>query len=391
MENTENTPQLKNSEMIELDAKKQQQARQYARIKRRLMIFETIFDLTYILVWLFKGWSSTLQIFLQDFFPAQWLLIPIYVFFFSLPLGILSLPLTYYSGYFLPRKFGLSTQSIKDWIMDGVKAGLVGGILGLVVLEGLYLFLKAAPDTWWLWMAVFMFVFRILLSSLAPAMIFPIFYKFSPLGEDHQDLQERLLLLGERTGTPLEGIYKFNLSHQTTAANAALIGLGKSKRIILGDTLIDEFSIDEIETVVAHELGHQVHQDMLTGIVVGSLITFVSFYYTSIFLDFGVRYFSLQGIAQLAAFPLLVLGIGIIGFVFMPLENLFSRWRETKADIYSLETTKKAAQFISAFNRLANQNLAEIDPQPWEVFLFHSHPPIKQRIRMAQTFIENIN
>ena len=212
------------------------------------------------------------------------------------------------------------------------------------------------------------------------------FYKFVPLEEDHKDLVTRLITLAEGAGTRVRGVYKFDMSRRTTAANAAITGLGNTRRIILGDTLINEFTADEIETVLAHELGHQVHNDIPIGIFVESLITLGGLYLASLALQWGVAVFGFESVSDVAAMPLFVLVIGIYGLATMPLGNAYSRQREHRADEYALQVTGKGAAYASALTRLANQNLAEADPEPWVESLLYSHPALSKRIAMAEKF-----
>ena len=231
-----------------------------------------------------------------------------------------------------------------------------------------------------------MLLFTVLLANLSPVLIAPIFNKYIPLGEEHQDQAERLLRLAERAHTRVRGVYKFDLSRRTKTANAALTGIGNSRRIILGDTLIEEFTPDEIETVLAHELGHHVNRDIPLIILVGSVSTLVGFYLASLGLKWGVYYFGFEGTADIAALPLFILVIGVYSLVTMPLNNAFSRWRERLADQYALQATGNGEAFASAMRRLANQNLADADPEPWVEFLLYSHPALRKRIAMAETF-----
>jgi STE24 endopeptidase len=214
-------------------------------------------------------------------------------------------------------------------------------------------------------------------------LLLPIFYKFVPLSQERQDLAERLLRLAEKAGTRVRGVYQFDMSRRTKAANAALTGLGNTRRIILGDTLLNEFSDDEIETVLAHELGHHVHKDIPIGILVEGGLTLAGLYLAALGLRWGVSVFGFSSPADIAALPVFVLVIGAYSLVTMPLGNAFSRWRERRADTYALHTTQKPQAFASAMTRLANQNLAELDPEPWVVWLLYSHPPLKERIERA--------
>jgi STE24 endopeptidase len=231
-----------------------------------------------------------------------------------------------------------------------------------------------------------MILINVLLANLAPVLLFPIFYKFQPLGEQHADLEARLLRLAEQAHTRVRGVYQFDMSRRTKAANAALTGLGNTRRIILGDTLLDEFSADEIETVLAHELAHHVHKDIPLGVAVESAILLVGFYLASLVMDWGVTAFDLSGPGDIAGLPLLGLAFGVFGLVTMPLSNAYSRWRERLADEYALRVTRNGTAYASALTRLANQNLADADPPAWEEFLLYSHPALGKRIAMAERY-----
>jgi len=280
----------------------------------------------------------------------------------------------------------MSTQVLKGWVTDQVKGLGVGVILGGLVLEIIYAVLRISPDLWWLWAAGILLLFSVLLANIAPILLMPIFYKFVPLGEEHNELVERLVRLAERANTRVQGVFKFDMSRRTKVANAALTGLGNTRRIILGDTLIEKFTTDEIETVLAHELGHHVHKDIPIGMLVESLITLIGLYLASLGLNWGVEVFGFEGPADIAALPLFVLVIGVYSLVTMPLGNAFSRWRERRADEYALRETGNGRAFASALTRLANQNLADADPEPWVEYLLYSHPALSKRIAMAEAY-----
>jgi len=372
--------------MTILDLEKQKQAKQYSRIKRRLWLVDTIFSAVYVLAWLFLGWSISVRTWLTTF-TDNWLLITaLYVIIFGGVASVINFPLSYYSGFILPHRFDQSNQTLKDWIMDQLKGLAIGAPLGLILLELFYLALRATGDLWWLWVAGGMLVFSVLMSNLAPILIMPLFNKYIPLGNEHQELADRLMKLAERANTKVKGVFKFDMSKRTKSANAALTGIGNTRRIILGDTLINEFSLDEIETVLAHELGHQVHRDIPLFIAFGTLSTTIGFYLASLGMNWAVHYFGFLSVSDPAAFPALALILGIYGFLTSPIDNAISRWRENMADDYALSSTKKGEAFASAFTRLANQNLGEIDPEKWVVFMFYSHPPLGERIEKAKRF-----
>jgi len=370
--------------MTTLDPEKQKQAKLYARIRRRLWLVDTIFSALYFLAWIFFGWSISLREWLSTLTTNPWLLVPLFVLVFGGILFLLNLPLGYYSGFVLPHRFDQSNQDLKDWVMDQIKGLAIGAPLGLILLELLYLALRLTGDLWWLWTAGGLLVFNVLLINLAPVLIMPLFNKYVPLGDEHQELADRLLNLAERAKTKVRGVFKFDMSKRTKSANAALTGIGNTRRIVLGDTLIDEFSTDEIETVLAHELGHHVHNDIPVLVTFGILSTTLALYLASLGLNWAIGTFGFTSPADIAALPALGLIMGIYDFLTMPLNNAISRWREGMADDYALQATGKYEAFASAFTRLANQNLGEIDPEKWVVLMFYSHPPLGERIEKAR-------
>lgn len=372
--------------MTTLDPERQKQAKEYARIRRRLWLVDTIFGALYALAWLFFGWAGALRNWLGMFTSNEWLLVALFVAVFGSIYSIITLPLNYYSGFVLPHRFGQSNQTFKDWVIDQLKGLAIGAPLSLILLELLYLALRVTGDLWWLWAAAGMLVFTVLLSNLAPILIAPIFNKYIPLGDEHKELAERLLALARRANTKVRGVFKFDMSKRTKSANAALTGIGNTRRIVLGDTLIKEFSTDEIETVLAHELGHHVHRDIPLFITFGAISTTLSLYLASLALHWTIDYFGFTSPADVSAFPALSLIFGAYGLITMPIGNAVSRWREKMADDYALQTTGKNEAFASAFTRLANQNLGEIDPEKWVVFMFYSHPPLGERIEKARNW-----
>ncbi len=373
-------------EDVTLDPQRQERAKEYSRIQRRFMLVDLIIGAVYMIAWLGLGWSVDLKNFLHQWTTNQWLLVAGFGIAFGAGISLLTLPLSYYTGFVLPHRFEQSNQTLKGWITDQIKGLLVSGPIGLLLLEVIYAILRGYPETWWLWAAGFLLVFNVLLTNLAPILLFPIFYKFIPLEDEHADLVERLLALAEQANTKVNGVFKFDMSRRTKAANAALTGIGNSRRIILGDTLIDEFTPDEIETILAHELAHHVHKDIPFGIIISTMTTLAGLYLASLGLNWGVNFFGFESAADISALPLFGLVLGAFSLITMPLGNAWSRSRERMADRYALKTTGNGASFASAFTRLANQNLADVDPEPWVEWLLHSHPSLSKRIALAREF-----
>lgn len=372
--------------MSTLDPQRQEQARCYGRLSRRLWLVQTLLSGLYAFAWIAFGWGVSLRVWLESRTPAlanPWLLLAAFALVFGAVFMLIELPLSYVGGFELPHRFGQSTQSFRDWVLDQVKGALIGAPLGLLLIELLYLCLRIAGESWWLWAAGGLLVFNVLLANLAPVLIMPLFNKYVPLGDEHRELAERLMNLARKAGTNVRGVFKFDLSRRTKAANAALTGIGNTRRIILGDTLIREFTVDEVETVLAHELGHQVHRDIFVLIGIGSAITLAGLFIAAQAMRAAVEAFGYRGVSDPAALPALAVILGVFGLLTMPLENGVSRWRERLADEYALAATGMNQAFASALTRLANQNLGEVDPEKWVVWLFYSHPPLGERIRMA--------
>ena len=374
------------SQPLELDLARQEKAKEYARIRRRLFVINLAWNGAYAIAWLLFGWASGLRNSLLSFTANPWLLVPAFISLYGGISSILTSPLSYYSGFILPHRYGLSNQTLRDWLLDRLKSLGISASLGLVIIEMVYWVLRAYPETWWLWVAGILLLFNVVLANLFPILIAPLFNKYVPLDEEHTELADRLLKLATQANTTVRGVYKFDMSRRTKAANAALTGIGNSRRIILGDTLIDEFETEEIETILAHELGHHIHNDIPVGMIISSIITLLGLYLASAGLRWGVNYLGFSSIADVAAFPLFGLMVGLFSLVSMPLGNAYSRWRERRADAYAIAATGNPRAYAAAMTRLANQNLADVDPDPWVEFMLHSHPALRKRIQMAEEY-----
>jgi STE24 endopeptidase len=357
-------------------------ARRYNRIHRWLGIADFVIGsafLVLLLITSLSGWLRDLA--LRRGFQNYTLAVFLYLFFLLLISKVLGLGLDYY-GFRLERKFQLSTQKAGAWLWDEVKGFLVGLVLAGIVVELLYFMIRQSPQHWWLasW-ALFMGLF-ILLAQLAPVVLFPIFYKFEPL--DNEDLRRRLVQLGERAGTRVRGVYRWKLSEKSKKANAALTGLGSTRRIILADTLLDNYAPEEIEAVLAHELGHHVHKHILKSILVQAGITLFGFWVANFVLHFAVDHHMFEELSDFANLPLLAITATVISLLLMPALNAYSRFNERQADRYAFESIANVEPFISSMNKLAQQNLAERTPSKWVEWLFHSHPAISRRVAAAE-------
>lgn len=360
-------------------------ARRYNRIRRWLGIADFALGLALLLVLLASGWTGSLRDFAYRSAGQSYVLaVFLYVLILLLISKFLAAGLDYY-GFRLEHRYQLSNQRLTSWLWDEFKGWLVGLIIATLLVEILYFAIRQWPQHWWLvtW-AVFIGLF-IFFAQIAPIVLLPLFYKFEPLEDD--ELRSRLVRLSERAGTRVREVYEWKLSEKSKKANAALTGLGATRRIILADTLLNNYSQDEIEAVLAHELGHHVHKHILKSIVMQAGITLFGFWAANLILRYAVEQRHMfETLSDFASLPLLVLVSTILSLLLMPLLNAFSRFNERQADRYCFESIRSVAPFVSSMNKLAEQNLAERQPSPWVEWFFHSHPAIAKRVAAAESW-----
>jgi STE24 endopeptidase len=361
------------------------QARQYSRIRRWLSVSDTALGVVFLVVLLAAGFTRDLRDLSLHFAREHYVLaVFFYVLLLTLISKALSLPLDVYS-FRLEHRFQLSNQSTKAWVLDEVKGWLVGLVIATLLVELVYWIIRSSLQHWWLiaW-AAFTALF-VVFAQLAPVVLFPIFYKFVPLND--QELRNRLVKLSERAGTRVRGVYEWKLSEKSKKANAALTGLGNTRRIILADTLLQSYSHDEIEAVLAHELGHHVHGHILKSILLQMAVTFAGFWAANEVL----RYATYQAhmfdlLSDFANLPLLALVSAALSLVLLPAMNAYSRYNERQADRYCWKSVPSVEPFITAMDKLSAQNLSEKSPSRLIEVLFHSHPSVSRRIAAARRF-----
>ena len=361
------------------------EAKRYNRIRRRLEIGDLAIGLAFLVLLLLTGWSAMLRDWAyHGAFQNYTLAVFLYVFMLMLAAKLLGIGLDYY-GLRLERRYKLSAQKTRAWLWDEVKSFLVSLVLAAIVAELLFFTMRQFPEHWWLIAWALFLVLFVVSAQVAPLVLFPIFYKFEPL--ENEDLKQRLVRLSESAGTRVRGIYKWHLSEKSRKANAALTGLGATRRIILADTLLDNYSPDEIEAVLAHELGHHVHRHILKSMFVQAGITLLGFWAANYVLRLAIEEWNMfETVSDFANLPLLILVSTILSFLLMPAMNAYSRFNERQADRYAFRSIRSVEPFITSMNKLAAQNLAERAPSKWVEWFFHSHPAISRRIAAAQAW-----
>ncbi|HVC00532.1 MAG TPA: M48 family metallopeptidase [Candidatus Dormibacteraeota bacterium] len=364
------------------DAFRQEQAKHYARIRRRIALAGWILDALALVLLLATGLSAGLRNIAEQA-AAQWpLALPVYLLMVGAIFEAISLPLDFYSDYVIEHRYGLSRMTVGTWAKDRLKSTGLGALLGIALGELFYWALERHPATWWLWVAGVLILFAVVMAQLAPVLLFPLFFKFRPL--ESEDLAARLRGLAARAGANVATVLEWKLGEKSNKANAALTGWGATRRILLADTLLDRHNGDEIETIVAHELGHQVHRDIPLAIAVESALAVLALWIVNQALVWATPRLGFRGLADFANLPLVLLIFAVVSLLTLPAVNAYSRWRERLADRYALRLTRNPGAFISAMQKLAEQNLAETEPGRAVEILFHNHPSIARRIAAAE-------
>lgn len=367
----------------------QTKASRYHRLKRRSATLSVALSGLLLAGLVGSGASTVLRdvtVSMTDGTFSRVSAVAIYVSLLMLVREASALPLTYYHGFLLERRYGLSTASFRSWAGDYLKTVLVGLVIGLAGAEIVFFALRHWPEWWWLVSAATFMAGLALLSAIAPVVMLPLFYSFIPLHRD--SLRTRLVALCARAGVPVLDIYQWGLGEKTRRANAALVGTGRTRRILLSDTLLEEYSDDEIEVVIAHELAHHVHHDIPKALLVEFGVLVVAFYACARALETPWLTIGLSSTDDVAGLPVLLLAGGAFSLAGTPLRNALSRRNERSADRYAMESTGQPAAFISAMRRLAAQNLAEERPSRAALWFFYTHPPVEERIAAARAIAD---
>jgi STE24 endopeptidase len=357
----------------------------YQRLKRRADVLALAWNAALLVAVVASGLSAWMRTQAESAVAGSrigsWLL---YVLLLSALTESAGLLLAFYSGFLLERRYGLSNETLRGWAVDQGKSFAVATLLGCGAVLVLYPLMAAWPERWWLAAGVIFSLIIVGLANLAPVLLLPLFYTVKPLARD--DLRGRLVQLAERAGARVVGAYEWGMGAKTKKANAALAGLGRTRRILVSDTMLAEYSEEEIEVVLAHELAHHVHGDIWKGILFESALVVGGFYTASRLLAAAGAWFGLRGADDIAGLPLLLLSAGAVSVAMVPLAYAMTRTFERRADRFALRLTRNPRAFVSAMRRLSAQNLADENPSKIVEWLFYSHPPIRERIAAAESF-----
>ncbi len=367
------------------DPQRRRLAGEYARAQRTLALVHVLITFLYWLFWVITPAGVYMGKWARSHFPGRVIaVIAVYLIvgggwaLIHLLISILS--------HMLARRYGQSVQGWEEWVTDWVKSILLeGGILGVFVVS-IELLVSTGSALWWLWAALGGIAFLLFLTIIAPVGIAPLFFHFEPL--EDEELRTRFLNLAQRAGVPVLDVYRFDLSTRTRAANAAILGLGSTRRIVVGDTLLTHFPPEEAEAILAHELAHHVHKDVVLSFFLEGGMLLVSFRVLDAVLQWSAAAWGVTK-GDPALVPVIMFTLFSLQLLFSPLLNLWSRSREALADMVATVLVDSGKAYARALARLADQNLAELCPPKWYVWFFGSHPPLAERIAMALAYEEN--
>ena len=355
-------------------------AKQYSQIKYSLAIIDVVYLVALLLLFQGPGLSQKLALNISEV-VKPYLILPAYILVISIAYYILDFPLNFYRSFILEHKFSLTHQKVHDWFKDQLKQGIISYAIIIIILEAFYYILKHYSHIWWLIISLFWVFFSLILTKLMPIVIIPLFFKYKKLSD--KSLRQRILYLAQKMKVKILDVFEIDLSKKTQKANAAFVGIGKTKRVILADTLKNKYSPDEIEVILAHEFAHYKLKHLLKLILVNSLATLLAFYFIFKTSDNILSLFGLSSLLDIAALPVIFMYLVIFGIVTQPLNNYISRILERNADILALKTTGLKKACILMLEKLASQNLADRNPHPIIKFFFFDHPPIDERIATA--------
>jgi Zn-dependent protease with chaperone function len=365
-------------------------ASRYHRLRRRAVIASTAAGAAWLIVLIVTGaapaiarTTSALTASLPTPFGAGAAIV-LFVVIVAAGYEAVTLPFTFLRSFLLERKYGLSSEPFRAWAADHLKALALGGMLTAGAALVVSLAIVVAGPWWWLSAAGVFTCVAVALANLAPVILMPLFYRFKPL--EREVLRQRLLTLSDRAGVKVLGAFEWGLGEKTSRANAALVGLGRTRRILVSDTLLKDYSDDEIEVILAHEIAHHVHYDIWSGLAIESAALALSLLAADVAVRALGAWFGIAGVADPAALSVIALAGGLVSMLLTPVANAWSRHNERRADRFALALTHRPTAFISAMRRLAAQNLAEERPSSAVFWFFHTHPTIEERIAAAREF-----
>jgi len=360
----------------------------YQREKLKWGLVSYALEMGALAIFVLSYLSAILRSLLEKLFANH--IVPVFIVYIAviaLMHLILFFPLSFKRGYLIEHKYEMSNQTFGAWLRDYLKMTAVGWFLGFMAVSIVFYLLRRSPAGWWWQSALVLWVGYIFLVHLTPVFILPLFFKFKRL--EDMEIIDRISKVSDAAGVRISGIHEFNMSRMTRSANAAVTGLGSTRRILLADNLISNFTPDEIAVVAAHEIAHHKCRHMGKIITMNLVLLFILLYCGHVILGWGANAFGLRGQQDVASLPLLAFVFGLGSLFFLPVVNSILRMFEREADRFSLIWCGNPDAFISMMQKLTSENLADLSPNPVEEFIFYSHPSAQKRIALAMSFKEN--
>jgi STE24 endopeptidase len=353
-------------------------SQKYETTKIKLSLIQFILELFFLFIFYISNFSLYLEIVVKNISSNTFLYRLYYVSIFMILNKLIFLPLNFYTSYTLEHTYNLSKESKLQYFKKIFKSFFLSLIMFIILIEVFYFSIDWLNQNWWLFVWIFWILFNVLVAYIFPILIVPMFYNIETV--ENQDLESEIELLCKKTGFVVKKIKKINLSKETVKANAALTGFGNSKTILLGDTLLKNFTTSEITTVVAHELGHLKKKHILKLLLLSAFFSLFILKFSNLLLNFLFLKLNIS-MGSIHVLPLLLIYLTVISFILLPLQNLYSRKLEYEADSFAIQITKDKESFVSALNKLADLNLANKTPHPLIEAIFYSHPSIFKRIK----------
>lgn len=361
----------------------QARARKYSTIKYILALVDLALLLVILFCFQYSGLSKIIALNVKKVCPQSIFIIPAYLLVAYVIYYLLNFPTNFYQSFVLEHKFCLTKQKFTDWLKDQAKSSMIFYIIIVILFGAFYFILKISPNFWWLIVSLFWIFFNLILARVAPVIIIPLFFKYKKFSDE--TLRQRILNLAGKIKVEILDVFEIDFSKKTLKANAAFVGWGRSRRVILADTLKDKYSYDEIEVILAHEFAHYKLKHLIKLILLNSSVTILAFYFIYRTSGAVLNLFGYQALSDIEALPVILMYFVIFGLIMDPFSNYISRRMERNADKAALRITGLTEAFISMMDKLANQNLADRKPHPLIKLFFFDHPPIDERIKMAES------
>ncbi len=352
----------------------------YTLEHNNLSLIESLFDNVLLLVFIFGGLLNVYNSWIISLDLSFVMTGLVFFLLLSFAGSILSMPFSLYNTFKIENKYGFNTMTLKLWITDQLKSALISTILMSVILLGSFRIIQASPDYWWLFVWGFFFVFSLFLMYISPYVIEPLFYKFTPLEGD--EFEGKIRDMMEKAGIKVSKVFKINASKRSHHTNAYFTGIGRVKRIVLFDTLINKMTQPEVLAVLAHEVGHWKKKHILKRIVLVEVMSFIGMYlaFSLLKTDFLAELFQIKDVTLFSQMLILGFLFSIISFPFIPLSSYFSRKHEYEADRFASALTSDSESLAISLIKLSKDNLSSLHPHPLYAKFYYSHPPVVERV-----------